>query len=177
MTVPPRLVAAVALVDPAPDARVLEVGCGRGAAATSLLEHLPAGHYTGIDRSATATAATAARIADAIAAGRAVVRTTALADHAPEAADVALAVNVNAFWTGPAARELAVLAAALRPGGVLHLIYGSDGGAAPRTDVVDRLTGHLDAAGFVPAVAMPELHGVRLLHVRAVPAAAGQARR
>jgi len=177
VTVPPRLVAAVALVDPAPDARVLEVGCGRGAAAALLLERLPAGHYTGLDRSATATAATTARIADAIAAGRAVVRTTALAEHAPETADIALAINVNAFWTGPASRELAVLAAALRPGGVLHLIYGSDGGAAPRTDVVDRLTGHLDAAGFVPEVAMPERGGVRLLHVRAVPAATGQPRR
>jgi SAM-dependent methyltransferase len=174
VTVPPRLVAAVALVDPAPEARVLEVGCGRGAAAALLLERLPAGHYTGIDRSATATAATVGRIADAITGGRAEVWTTALADHVPEPADIALAVNVNAFWSGPACRELAVLAAALRSGGVLHLLYGSDGGAAPRADVVDRLTGHLDAAGFVPDVAMPELHGVRLLHVRAVPA---QARR
>jgi SAM-dependent methyltransferase len=168
VSVPPRLVAAVALVDPAPDARVLEVGCGRGAAAALLLDRLPAGHYTGIDRSARATAATAARIGDAIAAGRAVVRTTTLAEHRAEPVDLALAVNVNAFWTGPASRELAVLAAALRPGGVLHLLYGSDGGAAPRTDVVDRLTGHLDAAGFAPEVAMPERGGVRLLHIHAV---------
>jgi SAM-dependent methyltransferase len=167
VTVPPRLVSAVALVDPAPDARVLEVGCGRGVAAALLLERLSAGHYTGIDRSATATAATAARIADAIVAGRATVRTTALADHAPGPADVALAVNVNAFWTAPASCELAVLAAALGPGGTLHLVYGSDRGA-PRTDVVDRLAGHLDAAGFDPAVATPERDGVRLLHVRAV---------
>jgi cyclopropane fatty-acyl-phospholipid synthase-like methyltransferase len=167
VTVPPRLLAAVALVDPAPDARVLEIGCGRGALAALLLERLPAGHYTGLDRSATATAATAARIADAIAAGRAEVLTTTLAEFRAEQVDLALAVNVNAFWTGPASRELAVLAAALRPGGVLHLLYGSDGGAAPRTDVVDRLTGHLDAGGFVPEVAMPEHGGVRLLHVQA----------
>jgi SAM-dependent methyltransferase len=176
VNVPPRLVAAVALVDPEPGARVLEVGCGRGAAAALLLERLPAGHYTGIDRSATATAATAARIADAIAAGRAEVLTTSLAEHRARPADLALAVNVNAFWTGPASRELAVLAAALRPGGVLHLVHGSDGGAAPRTDVVDRLTGHLDAAGFVPEVALPERDGVRLLHVRAA-LAAGQTER
>ena len=175
MRVPPRLVSAVALVDPAPDARVLEVGCGRGVAAALLLERLPAGHYTGIDRSATATAATAVRVADAVAAGRAAVRTTALADHAPEPADVALAVNVNAFWTGPASRELSVLAAALRPGGILHLVYGSDRGA-PRTDVVDRLADHLPAAGFDPAVATPTRGGVHLLHVRAV-LRAGQARR
>jgi SAM-dependent methyltransferase len=166
VNVPPRLAAAVALVDPAPNARVLEVGCGRGAAAALLLERLPAGHYTGIDRSASATAATTARIADAIAAGRAVVLTTTLAEHRAEPVDLALAVNVNAFWTGPASRELAVLTTALRPGGVLHLLYGSDGGAAPRTDVVDRLATHLEAAGFVPEVAMPERDGVRLLHVR-----------
>jgi len=168
--VPPRLAAAVALVDPAPDARVLEVGCGRGVAAALLLERLPHGHYTGLDRSAAATAATAARIADAVAAGRAEVRTTALAEHRPAPADVALAVNVNAFWTGAAERELAVLAAALRPGGALHLLYGSDDGA-PRTDVVDRLRDHLGAAGFVPGITTPERDGVRLLHVRAVLAA------
>ncbi|WP_165825803.1 class I SAM-dependent methyltransferase [Actinomycetospora cinnamomea] len=168
MQVPPRLAAAVALADPAPDARVLEVGCGRGVAAALLVERLSAGHYTGIDRSATATAATAARITDAVAAGRATVRTEELADHVPTPTDVALAVNVNAFWTGPARRELAVLASALGAEGVLHLVYGDDGGKAPRTDVVDRLRGHLDAAGFVADVATPELRGVHLLHVRAV---------
>lgn len=167
MRVPPRLAAAVALVDPAPDARVLEVGCGRGVAAALLLERLPDGHYTGLDRSATATAATAARIADAVASGRAVVHTTALADHTPAPADVALAVNVNAFWTGPARRELAVLATALGEDGVLHLVHGDDGGAPPRADIVDRLTAHLDAAGFVPEVARPQQGGVHLLHVRA----------
>ncbi|MFC5139728.1 methyltransferase [Actinomycetospora rhizophila] len=168
MTVPPRLVAAVELVDPAPDARVLEVGCGRGVAAALLLDRLPRGRYTGLDRSATATAATAARLA-----GRAfAVHTTPLALHRAEPADVALAINVNAFWTGPARAELAVLADALWPDGVLHLVYGSDGGAAPRTDVVDRLRDHLTAGGFVPEITTPERRGVRLLHVRAALAQA-----
>ena len=167
MRVPPRLAAAVAVVDPAPDARVLEVGCGRGVAAALLVARLPAGHYTGIDRSPTATAATRARIAEAVAAGRAQVRTEALADHRPDAVDLALAVNVNVFWTRPAARELAVLASALDPGGVLHLVYGSDGGGPPRADVVDPLIAHLGAAGFAAEVATPEHGGVRLLHLRA----------
>lgn len=163
MRVPPRLVAAVEVVDPAPDARVLEVGCGRGVAAALLVERLPRGRYTGIDRSATATAATAARVPGAT------VRTTSLAAFSPAPAsfDLALAVNVNVFWTGPARAELAVLAAALRPGGVLHLVYGSDGGGAPRTDVVDRLRSHLAAGGFVPEITQPARRGVRLLHVRA----------
>jgi len=163
VTVPPRLAAAVELVDPAPDARVLEVGCGRGVAAALLVERLPRGHYTGLDRSAVAVAATA----DRVPAGT--VLTTSLAAFRPEpgAFDLALAVNVNVFWTGPARAELAVLAAALCPGGVLHLVYGSDGGAAPRTDVVDRLRDHLTAGGFAPQVTMPSRRGVRLLHVRA----------
>ncbi|GAA4874659.1 class I SAM-dependent methyltransferase [Actinomycetospora straminea] len=164
MRVPPRLAAAVDLVDPAPDARVLEVGCGRGVAAALLVDRLPRGHYTGVDRSATATAATAARLD-----GRGEVHTTALAAFrpAPGTVDLALAVNVNVFWTGPARPELAVLATALRPGGVLHLVYGSDGGVAPRGDVADRLTAHVEAAGFVAEVTTPTRRGVRLLHVRA----------
>lgn len=163
MTVPPRLAAAVDLVDPAPDARVLEVGCGRGVAAALLLERLPRGRYTGIDRSAVAVAATAART------GAGEVHTSALAAFRPEPGgfDLALAVNVNVFWTGPARAELAVLATALRPGGVLHLVYGSDGGAAPRTDIVDRLRDHLVAGGFTPEIRTSTRHGVRLLHVRA----------
>ncbi|GAA4925246.1 methyltransferase family protein [Actinomycetospora succinea] len=165
MTVPPRLLAAVDLVDPEPDARVLEVGCGRGVAAALLVDRLPRGHYTGIDRSATATAATAARLA-----GRGLVCATSLAAFEPDpgAFDLALAVNVNAFWTGPARAELAVLATALRPGGLLHLVYGSDGGAAPRTDVVDRLADHLAAGGFDPEIDVATRRGVQLLHVRAV---------
>ncbi|MEJ2865148.1 class I SAM-dependent methyltransferase [Actinomycetospora flava] len=169
MAVPPRLAAAVDLVDPAPDARVLEVGCGRGVAAALLADRLPRGHYTGIDRSAAAAAATLAR------APAGTVVTTALAAFRPSpgAFDLALAVNVNLFWTGPAHAELAVLATALRPGGVLHLVYGSDGGAAPRTDVVDRLRDHLVAGGFAPEVTMPTRRGVRLLHVRATSTTSG----
>ncbi|MDD7940210.1 class I SAM-dependent methyltransferase [Actinomycetospora lutea] len=165
MRVPPRLAAAVELVDPAPDARVLEVGCGRGVAAALLVDRLPRGRYTGLDRSATATAA-------ARRAGAPEVLTTSLAEFRPEpgAFDLALAINVNVFWTGPARAELAVLATALGPGGVLHLVYGSDGGAAPRLDVVDRLRDHLVAGGFVPEIGVPTRRGVRLLHVRAAGA-------
>lgn len=173
MRVPPRLAAAVDVVDPAPDARVLEVGCGRGVAAVLLVDRLPRGRYTGLDRSATATAATAARLA-----GRGTVHTTALAAFrpAPGTVDLALAINVNVFWTGAARAELAVLATALDAGGVLHLVYGSDGGAAPRGDVADRLRDHLTAGGFAPTVTTPTRRGVRLLHVRAALGGGGPVR-
>ena len=69
--------------------------------------------------------------------------------------------------SGPRLGLLAVLATALRPGGVLHLVYGSDGGVAPRGDVADRLRAHLVAGGFAPTVTTATRHGVRLLHVRA----------
>lgn len=170
MRVPARLAAAVSVLSPEPEARLLEVGCGRGVAAALLVERLPRGSYTGLDRSPVATAATAARVPACA------VHTTSLAAFRPPPAsfDLALAINVNLFWTGPARAETAVLAAALVPGGVLHLVYGSDGGGAPRADVVDRLRDHLIAGGFTPEVTTPTRRGVRLLHVRA--ASVGQER-
>ena len=165
MTVPPRLYAAFDLVDPRPDEHVLEIGCGRGVLGSLLCERLVAGHYTGVDRSATATDATTARLAEPIAAGRATVITSALADLTPPTVDRVVAVNVNVFWTGPAVRELEIVRAALRPGGQLQLIYGSDGGAAPRVDVTVALRGHLRAAGFEPALTTPSRRGVQVLRV------------
>lgn len=166
--VPPRLRAAVELIDPASQDRVLEIGCGRGVVAALLIDRVA--HYVGVDRSATATEATARRIPAAIAAGRAEVVTAALADldpaaHAP--VDRVLAINVNVFWTGPAVRELAILSALLSPGGTLDLVYGSDGGVEPRADIADRLRTHLAAGGFAATIETLSWEGVRSLTVRA----------
>jgi SAM-dependent methyltransferase len=166
--IPPRLQAAAELLDPGSDERVLEIGCGRGALASLLVDRV--GHYVGIDRSATATGAAARRIPAAIASGRAEVLTVALADLDPGArgpVDRVLAINVNVFWTGPATWELAILSALLSPGGTLDLVYGSDGGIEPRPDIADRLVAHLVDGGFPASAATVTRDGVTSLHVRA----------
>jgi len=57
-----RLAAVVDALPLRPDMRVLEIGCGPGAAARAVAERFTTGHILAIDRSATAIAqATAAR--------------------------------------------------------------------------------------------------------------------
>ena len=51
------------------------------------------------------------------------------------------------FWTTPATAELAVLAAALRPGGALHLLWGA-GGPQSVDRVTSTVAAGLEAAGF-----------------------------
>lgn len=121
--VPTRLGWAVDTLDIQPDERILEIGCGRGAALALVCERLEEGHVTGLDRSAVALAAAEARLGEALKAGKARLLKTALAQLEPdETFDKVFAVNVNVFWTNPA-RELAVIRRALAPGGRLYLFY------------------------------------------------------
>src|SRR5688500_19141708 len=123
MTVPPRVELAVRLLDPVPTDRVLEFGCGPGAAAALVCDRLTTGRLTARERSATAVARTTARNSAHIAAGRLTVHRAALheiGDHVdPSSLHAAFGIDVNLFWTGPASKELTALAAVLRPGGRL----------------------------------------------------------
>lgn len=125
--VPPRLRTAVEVLDPAPDARVLEVGCGPGVALALVLQRLTGGHVTGLDRSASAVERARARIAGDIAAARADVQHGELASFggAGQTYDAIFAVNVNVFWTGPAAAEALRLGALLAADGVVRLFYAA----------------------------------------------------
>ncbi|GAA0807735.1 class I SAM-dependent methyltransferase [Spirilliplanes yamanashiensis] len=140
-TVPERIVRAVAAVGARPGDHVLEIGCGPGVAVGLLCAAGARVHA--LDRSATAVARARARNAAHVAAGAAVVDRLALRDlpAAGEPFDAALAVNVNAFWTGPATAELAVLAARLAPGAALHLCY-----EPPAPDAAQRLARAAGAA-------------------------------
>lgn len=123
--VPDRIRLAVDALDLRPDARVLEVGCGTGVAAALLCARVPDGHVTALDRSATAVAHAERRLARWLEAGVADVAERDLAafhsDGRPY--DVVLAINVNAFWTGPSSAEVARLAELLADDGAAHLWF------------------------------------------------------
>lgn len=84
-----------------PDSRVLEIGCGPGAAARAVAARLTGGHILAIDRSASAIAQTTAAAADLIASGRMSVRHVAAEDLAlapgEEPYDLVYAVRVGAL--------------------------------------------------------------------------------
>ena len=148
--VPDRVRWAVEVLDPRPGDRVLEIGCGPGVAAQLVCERLAdGGTLLALDRSAVAVRRTGERNAAHVAAGRLEVRRATLADAGlpPEGLDAAFAVDVNVFWTTPATAELAVLAAALRPGGALHLLWGA-GGPQSVDRVTSTVAAGLEAAGF-----------------------------
>jgi cyclopropane fatty-acyl-phospholipid synthase-like methyltransferase len=128
----PRLAAIVDALPLLPHSRVLEIGCGPGAAARAVAARLATGKVLAIDRSASAVAQARAAGADEIAAGRMSVRHVAIEDFVLEAGeqpyDVVFAVRVGALdGRHPEAGERALrrIAAATTAGARL-LIDGGD---------------------------------------------------
>ena len=120
---PERVRWAVALLDPRPAEHLLEIGCGAGHAVALVAARLGRGTITRVDRSAAAVERARARNAAAIAAGRARIELARFEDAAPDRRFArALAINVNAFWTTPAA-AFPVAARLLAPRGTLWLVY------------------------------------------------------
>ncbi|MCE7011410.1 class I SAM-dependent methyltransferase [Kibdelosporangium philippinense] len=126
MKVPDRVRWALSVVDPGPADRVLEIGCGPGVAAALVCSLLETGHLLAIDRSAVAVRRTAERNASYVDSGRLSVKQVSLGELSlpPASLDKAFCVNVNLFWVGNPAAELAVLRKALRQGGQLYILYG-----------------------------------------------------
>lgn len=150
-TVPDRVRWAVDQLELVPDARVLEVGGGPGAAAELVCARLPLGYLLGVDRSAVAVARSAERNRAHLEAGRVELRRGVLADlEVPDGSfDLAFCVDVNVFWTVPAAVELDRLYRALRPGGRLHVMDGpAPGDFSAALETVRR---HLAASSFAGA--------------------------
>ncbi len=128
----PRLAAVVDALPLGPGMRVIEIGCGPGAAARAVAEIVgPDGHVLAIDRYAKAIRQLSDRAADLIAAGRLTPRLVAAEElelaFGEEPYDTAFAVRVGAFdgrHPDAGAKALERLSAALRPGGRLFI----DGG-------------------------------------------------
>ena len=128
MALSARLAAVVDALPIRPDTRVLEIGCGPGAAARAVAERLTTGHVLAIDRSAAAVAQATAGAAELIADGRLRVRQAAAEDFVAEPGegpfDLVFAVRVGALdGRHPAAGQKAVarIAAVLAPGGRLFV--------------------------------------------------------
>ncbi|TQC48836.1 methyltransferase domain-containing protein [Rhodococcus sp. WS4] len=97
----PRLAEIVAALPIRPHLRVLEIGCGPGAAARAIADTLTTGHILAIDRSATAIAQLKACSSDQIAAGRLSARHVAIEDFTlagdEEPFDLVFAIRVGAL--------------------------------------------------------------------------------
>lgn len=126
MVLSPRLAALVDALPLRPGLRVLEIGCGPGAAARAVAERIGEGRVLAIDRSARAIA-----IASRLATDRLAFRCVAAEDfrllpgEAPF--DLAFAFRVGALdGRHPAAGALALprIRAALAPGGQLFIDAG-----------------------------------------------------
>ncbi|WP_445259135.1 methyltransferase domain-containing protein [Nocardioides aurantiacus] len=127
----PRLRAVVDALPFGPTSRVLEIGCGPGAAARAIADRLATGHVLATDRSARAVAQAAAGSGPQIASGRMSVRQVAAEELAlldGEAAyDVVLACRVGALdGRHPEAGRLALarIAEVLAPGGRVFVDTG-----------------------------------------------------
>lgn len=127
----PRLLEIVNALPLQPHSRVLEIGCGPGAAARAVAARLVSGHILAIDRSARAVSQPTANAAEEIAAGRMSVRHVAVEDfvQGPDELpfDTAFGIRVGALdGRHPSVGERAMerIAAALTPEGRLFI----DGG-------------------------------------------------
>jgi len=107
-----------------PDARVLEIGCGHGVAATLVCERLESGRLTAVDRSPKMIAAAARRNACHVAAGRAefLVATLEQLDLGDRRFDTIFAVRVGLFHREPD-RAHALAARWLAPGGAVRAFF------------------------------------------------------
>ncbi|UGQ13121.1 class I SAM-dependent methyltransferase [Yinghuangia sp. ASG 101] len=149
--IPHRLRWTVDHLDVRPGDRILEIGCGRGAAAELVCELLSDGSYLGLDRSPSAIKGAEARNARNIAGGRArfvlaPLEGTDLTASGPF--DKVFAVNVNLFWTHDPAHELGVISAALAPAGLLGLSYEPPRGT-PLARLDATVSARLSDNGFV----------------------------
>ena len=121
----------LSFIKPAPDASVLDCGCGGGAALRRLLKLCPQWHAAGVDYSEVSVQASRALNQKAVAAGRCTVLQASVAALPFEDAafDAATAFETVYFWP-ELAQSFQEVRRVLKPGGVF-LICNECGGDAP----------------------------------------------
>jgi SAM-dependent methyltransferase len=127
----PRLATIVDALPLTPQSRVLEIGCGPGAAARAIAGRLDTGHILAIDRSAKAVAQARTGSIDEIVSGRMSVRHVAAESFVLEPGDqpfdIVFAVRVGALdgrHPGASQKVMERIKEALAPGGRVFI----DGG-------------------------------------------------
>lgn len=115
---------AVAELDPAPDARVLEVGYGPGVTIAEMATKLTGGHIVGVDRSEVMLAQAKRRNKGSVAQGRVDLRVGDAQELDPDLTgfDLIYGINVWQFWPDQAA-TIAALGDRLAPDGRLAVVY------------------------------------------------------
>lgn len=126
----------------APDAAVLDIGCGGGAMLRRLAARAPQGHITGLDYSEVSVACSAVFNADTIAAGRMKVVQGSVESlpFAEERFDIITTVESFYFWPSPQ-ENLKEVHRVLKTGGTFLLIADihEDGTLSPETrDNIER---------------------------------------
>jgi cyclopropane fatty-acyl-phospholipid synthase-like methyltransferase len=141
--IPQRIRWAVDVLDVRPSDNILEIGPGPGVALSLICDRLTDGRITGIDRSVTAVSRASKRNAGCIAAGRATVIHTDLADVSFDGPrfDKVFAINVNLFWVQPDGPHLPIVTDLLRPDGRLLLFY-----EAPTVTKADQIVQTVEGA-------------------------------
>lgn len=146
---PDRILWAVEQLKISPSDRLLEIGCGNGAAVSLIGPMLKeGGTITAIDQSDKAIAQARKRNAELESAGKARFQTASLleADLGTSTFDRIFAINVNLFWTN-GERELPLLKRLLLPGGALY-VFNQPPTPDKLPQISERTQHHLQKAGF-----------------------------
>lgn len=151
-TIPARIRWAVDLMDIKPDDKVLEIGCGPGAAAELICSRLVAeerGRLFAIDRSESGVDRTRRRNQAAVDDKRLTVRQIDLATlRVPvKRLTKVFAFNVNLFWVRSCAEEVDLLHERLRPGGTIGLFYDASR-AEQAPELIGQASAALEQGGF-----------------------------
>jgi trans-aconitate 2-methyltransferase len=122
----------------APDATVLDVGCGTGRVTESLFALVPRGHVLAVDASAEMVELARRRLG-----ARATVWRQNVLELELDAPVDAVVSTAALHWVGDHDRLWARLAGALRPGGRLEIQCGGEGNIARVLEVIDAVAREL----------------------------------